>query len=104
MMRPIVTVDFETEAIRGGRPDYPPEPVGVAIRWPDGDAGYMSWGHPGANNSEPGAARAVLADLWEDERRGHGAQDDAAEAAVGGQVGIVPQNLRKRPDRGQESE
>ena len=43
-------VDFETKAI-GPRPhQYPPEPVGVAIRWPHGVSEYLAWGHPSGNN------------------------------------------------------
>jgi DNA polymerase-1 len=55
------TVDFETEAI-GRRPDqYPPKPVGVAIRWPKGDAEYLAWGHPSGNNcTYEDARRAVM--------------------------------------------
>lgn len=46
----LTVVDFETEAI-GARPNaYPPEPVGVAIRWPDGTSEYLAWGHPDNNN------------------------------------------------------
>jgi DNA polymerase I-like protein with 3'-5' exonuclease and polymerase domains len=43
-------VDFETEKI-GPRPaEYPPKPVGVAIRWPHGVSEYLAWGHPEGNN------------------------------------------------------
>jgi DNA polymerase-1 len=43
-----VAVDFETKKIED-RPEYPPEPVGVAIR--DGsEKVYLAWGHPDGNN------------------------------------------------------
>jgi len=46
----ITTLDFETEAI-GPRPnEYPPRPVGLAIRWPGGVTEYLAWGHPSGNN------------------------------------------------------
>ena len=46
----LTTVDFETEAV-GPRPkQYPPKPVGVAIRWPTGRMEYLAWGHPQGNN------------------------------------------------------
>lgn len=47
-MRPIV-IDFETGAIKP-RPEYPPRPVGVAIKWPGRGAKYYAWGHPTENN------------------------------------------------------
>jgi len=53
----LTTLDFETEAI-GPRPDqYPPKPVGLALRHPDGTAEYLSWGHPTGNNSTFDEAR-----------------------------------------------
>ena len=45
----IVTVDFETEGIKR-RPEYPPKPVGVAIKIGGKKSVYMSWGHPEKNN------------------------------------------------------
>lgn len=58
------TVDFETHAI-GPRPDhYPPEPVGVAIRYPSGTVRYLSWGHPTGNNTSREAATSLLAQIW----------------------------------------
>ena len=44
------TVDFETFGIEG-RPDYPPEPVGVAIKVWGKKSKYYGWGHPTRNNS-----------------------------------------------------
>lgn len=53
----LTTLDFETDAI-GPRPSrYPPKPVGLAIRWPDGNREYLAWGHPTGNNSTYDAAR-----------------------------------------------
>lgn len=47
---PVITVDFETKPI-APMPDYPPEPVGVSIRWPgESRSKYWSWGHPTGNN------------------------------------------------------
>jgi len=40
-LRRAVTIDFETEPIRP-RPDYPPKPVGVGIRWRDGKTAYYT--------------------------------------------------------------
>lgn len=40
----MITVDFETEAI-GPRPQYPPKPVGVAIKYPGKPGKYLHWGH-----------------------------------------------------------
>lgn len=50
-MRPTdpVTVDFETHGIEP-RPDYPPKPVGVAIKYPGKRARYWAWGHAARNN------------------------------------------------------
>lgn len=36
------TLDFETEAIEGNPLLDPPRPVGLAVRWPDGEAGYIT--------------------------------------------------------------
>ena len=54
-----VTVDFETKKIQG-RPAYPPEPVGVAIKLPGKKSKYYSWGHPTKNNCTKGQAVAAL--------------------------------------------
>jgi DNA polymerase I-like protein with 3'-5' exonuclease and polymerase domains len=44
----LVALDFESDAI-DTRPNYPPEPAGLAIY--DGmTAQYMAWGHPTENN------------------------------------------------------
>ncbi len=61
--RDVATVDFETLPIEG-RPDYPPPPVGVALRV-DGKSEYLSWGHViGRNNSTWEEARRRLLKLY----------------------------------------
>lgn len=62
-IRLVVTVDFETERIES-RPDYPPKPVGVAIRYPDGISVYRSWGHPSGNNRELPQVMDELRYIW----------------------------------------
>lgn len=48
MKLPIAGVDFETKPI-GSRPDYPPSPVGLALRY-GRRREYLAWGHPTDNN------------------------------------------------------
>lgn len=57
------TVDFETARILP-RPQYPPEPVGVAIRWPDGVCEYLRWGHPTGNNCDYAEAQRAISAAW----------------------------------------
>ena len=59
----ITTIDFETESIEK-RPEYPPKPVGVAIKHGGQRAKYLAWGHPVGNNSTKEKAAAELADIW----------------------------------------
>ncbi len=59
----VYTIDFETEAIRP-RPQYPPEPVGVSIREPNGKSKYYSWGHPSENNCTKAQAIKALKPIW----------------------------------------
>jgi DNA polymerase I-like protein with 3'-5' exonuclease and polymerase domains len=47
-----ICVDFETKPIEQ-RPKYPPEPVGVSIKWPGAASVYMAFGHPTNNNCTP---------------------------------------------------
>lgn len=78
-------VDFETKAIRS-RPDYPPKPAGVAIRWPSGHSEYLAWGHPTKNNCDVSHARAKLRDAYKSKRVvfHHAAFDmDVAETYLG---------------------
>jgi DNA polymerase I len=58
-----VFVDFETEGI-DGRPDYPPKPVGVSIKYPGKAARYYAWGHPTKNNCSLGEALIALRVAW----------------------------------------
>lgn len=59
------TIDFETKAIVPGDPLLP-EPVGVAIEYPTGEAKYWAWGHPEGNNCTKKEAQHELARIWED--------------------------------------
>lgn len=54
------TIDFETEAIAGNPLIHPPKPVGVSIKYGDRPGEYLSWGHPGENNSTLHAATERL--------------------------------------------
>ena len=58
-----ITIDFETKGIEP-RPKYPPQPVGVAIKWPGQRAKYYAWGHPLGNNCTLSAATQALKDVW----------------------------------------
>lgn len=63
-MRPdLVTLDFETEAIQP-RPNYPPEPAGLAVRWSNGHSEYWAWGHPTDNNCSFNDALQMLEAVW----------------------------------------
>ena len=62
----ITPVDFETKKIEL-RPEYPPEPVGVAVKW-QGRWKYMAWGHPTKNNCTKAEARKVLTYIYTHER------------------------------------
>lgn len=58
--KPIV-IDFETFGIEG-RPNYPPVPVGVSIKYPGKKPQYYAWGHPSENNcTYPDAVAALRA-------------------------------------------
>ena len=63
MSEDISVVDFETKPIRS-RPNFPPQPVGVAIRWPSGQKEYLAWGHPEGNNCDVSTARQKLRDAY----------------------------------------
>lgn len=62
-MKPIAVVDFETEAIEP-QPNYPPKPVGVAIKLPNKPAHYYAFGHPTENNSTRSEALKALRAVW----------------------------------------
>lgn len=62
---PPIVIDFETHAIQQ-RPKYPPEPVGVSIKWPrDKKPKYYAWGHPTENNCDKNTARRALMEAVE---------------------------------------
>lgn len=61
---PIPTLDFETFGIQQ-RPDYPPKPVGLAVRDVWGSKRYIRWGHPTGNNGTREEARNVLVECWD---------------------------------------
>ena len=59
----IVPIDFETKGIEH-RPKYPPEPVGLAVKW-EGKWQYLSWGHKaGGNNSTKTEAKKILREIF----------------------------------------
>lgn len=60
--RPI-TIDFETGRIKP-RPEYPPKPVGVSIKYPGKRAKYYAWGHPTANNCTFEVAKKALEEAY----------------------------------------
>lgn len=61
----LVALDFESEGI-DTRPNYPPNPVGLAV-YADGNLPYyMAWGHPTANNAFREFATMELAGYLED--------------------------------------
>jgi hypothetical protein len=63
---PCIVLDFETQAIEP-RPNYPPKPVSLALKWPDRrDYLLMAWGHgdgskAAGNNCTEKEARGELA-------------------------------------------
>ena len=57
-------VDFETEKIES-RPNYPPKPVGVAIKLPGQRPEYLAWGHPEGNNCDVTTARRKLHEAFQ---------------------------------------
>lgn len=63
-MKQPITIDFESEAIQS-RPQYPPKPVGVAIKWPGKKARYYAWGHPIKNNCTYDDAQRALSEVWD---------------------------------------
>lgn len=62
-MKP-VTIDFETFAIEK-RPNYPPMPVGVSIKWPGKPSRYYAFGHRVGNNCSWGEAKAALTEAYQ---------------------------------------
>lgn len=68
--------DFETKAIEA-RPNYPPEPVGLAI-----SGIYCGWGHPSGNNAKSVDAVDRLEARWQGELLCHNAAFDLEVAMV----------------------
>ena len=60
----LVALDFESDAI-ANRPDYPPEPCGLAVYEEGKEPYYMAWGHPIENNIDKAFAAIELADILE---------------------------------------
>lgn len=60
---PIVTIDFETMPARA-RPHYPPEPVGVSIKFGEQPSTYYAFGHPEGNNAEWSHVAGMLRGIW----------------------------------------
>jgi len=59
------TADFETAGTLFKLPDdYPPEPCGCAIEWPDGKREYLSWAHASKNNCTINEAKRKLKRVW----------------------------------------
>lgn len=57
---PVIIADYETEAIKP-RPQYPPKPVSLALKWPDQrEFKLMAWGHGADNNCTEKEARGEL--------------------------------------------
>lgn len=60
----VVTLDWETHPIKR-RPHYPPEPVGLAVLWPDNTSRYLAFGHPAGNNATRDEVLGELARIWD---------------------------------------
>jgi DNA polymerase-1 len=56
-------VDFETKGIQS-RPEYPPEPVGAAVKLPGGKREYYAWGHPTGNNCDVETGRRMVREAY----------------------------------------
>lgn len=79
----LITIDFETKPI-AWRPRFPPDPVGVSIKYRGKAPRYFGWGHPTKNNSTKAHAKEALRDAY---RSGlpllfHNAKFDADVAEV----------------------
>lgn len=57
-----VVLDFEGPKIQP-RPNYPADPVGVAIHWPGKRPTYRAWGHPEGNNCSRADAKRELVEV-----------------------------------------
>ncbi len=65
----IITLDFETHPIQP-YPDFPPKPVGLAVKENNGKSFYMAWGHPSNNNCTENDARDTLESIYSDAYKG----------------------------------
>ena len=63
----MITIDFETDPIED-HPNYPPKPVGVAIKWDGELAIYLAWGHPTGNNCTKEQASKILKECYDSEQ------------------------------------
>lgn len=70
-----LTLDFETKGIQPW-PNYPPKPVGLAIREPGGRSEYLAFGHPSGNNCDEAAVETFLKMHWDDELLFHNSSFD----------------------------
>ena len=59
----IVTVDIESHEITA-RPEFPPIPVGVSIKWPGKKSKYYAWAHRTDNNCTLQDAVRALKEVW----------------------------------------
>ena len=80
MKKPVV-IDFETKSIES-RPHYPPEPVGVAIKYPGKKSRYYAWGHPTKNNCTREQAKTALTEAWKHVTAQHHSKFDLDVANV----------------------
>lgn len=74
-----ITIDFETDRIKS-RPEYPPRPVGVSIKYFGSAPKYYAWGHPSGNNCsyDDGCAALEEALAFETNLLFHNAKFDVA--------------------------
>jgi DNA polymerase-1 len=56
-------IDFESHEILP-RPQFPPEPCGVAIKWPGKKSKYYAWAHLTDNNCSFDEAVRALKEIW----------------------------------------
>ena len=83
--------DYETKGIER-RPEYPPEPVGAAIKI-DGVHEYLAWGHPTGNNIKKTEANKIIKDLFKNGRPlMHNAAFDI-EVAMEKQKAVMPRQF-----------
>lgn len=87
-----IGVDFETHAIEN-RPAYPPEPVGVSIKYPsEKKSRYYAWGHPTGNNTSKAEAAQILRAVWKSDlpKVFHNAKFDLEVANVHMGLPVLP--------------